>query len=418
MQFNIAAPRRCVNLPPGIIRLLIGSAVRTRVAIGPEIARFQEAFAEWVGAPYAFGAATGRSSFQLAIESLGIEKGAEVIFPTFTFPVIPMAAKMLGYKPVFCDVDPDTFNAGPEHIEPKLTEHTGAIVATHLFGQPCPIREIVELARGRGVRVMEDCAHANGARVAGRMVGTFGDIGIFSFAEGKNMPCFGGGAIVTSDEEIARRAREILAGAETPLADPLYKTALSVWGKGVLTHPTLFTLTVYPVLRLKEFLHQPLMDSVVGDELLAQYSCERLSVTRMGNLQAATGLLQLKRIAQFNEGARRNGKLLNELLEGTPGIEIPRVVGEDHIFVYYPIRVAPEKRDDLRAFLLRRGIDAKKTDMSECSALKTFAPVGETGAKTETHMEDSILEICVYPMMSEAQVRRMGRAIQDWARQA
>ena len=127
-----------------------------------------------------------------------------------------MVAKMLGYKPVFCKIDPDTFNSGPEHIEAKITDKTGAVVATHLFGQPCPIREIIDVVRKRNIRVLEDCAHACGVRVDGRQVGTFGDIGVFSFAEGKNMPCFGGGAIATRDETIAERARSILSMAPMP----------------------------------------------------------------------------------------------------------------------------------------------------------------------------------------------------------
>ena len=118
---------------------------------------------------------------------------------------MPMVAKMLGYKPVFCEVDPVSFNAGPEHIEPIINENTGAVLATHLFGQPCPIKEIAILTRERGIRLMEDCAHACGVRVKGCLVGTFSDVGIFSFAEGKNMPCYGGGAIATADEEIARQ---------------------------------------------------------------------------------------------------------------------------------------------------------------------------------------------------------------------
>jgi dTDP-4-amino-4,6-dideoxygalactose transaminase len=84
---------------------------------GPSIEEFYREFGKWLGVPYVFGASSGRSAFQLALESLGLQKGSEIIFPVLTFPVMPMVAKLLGYNPVFCEVDPVTFNSGPEHIE-------------------------------------------------------------------------------------------------------------------------------------------------------------------------------------------------------------------------------------------------------------------------------------------------------------
>lgn len=204
-----SVPRRCVNLPPGSLLALVRNVLGNEVLEGPALEEFYRKLAQWLGVPHVFGASSGRSAFQLALKALGLEKGAEIIFPVFTFPVIPMVAKMLGYKPVFCEVNPKTYNSGPEHIEPKITEKTGAVLATHLFGQPCPIREIANLAGWRKIRLLEDCAHACGVRIDGRQVGTFGDIGIFSFAEGKNMACFGGGAIATSNPEIAANAKKI-----------------------------------------------------------------------------------------------------------------------------------------------------------------------------------------------------------------
>src|SRR5262245_24995043 len=184
-------PRRCVNLPPGTLRALAACLYNQTVQSGPALGLFQLRMAQWLGVPYVFGTSMGRSAFQLALESLYLDKGAEIIFPALTFPVIPMIAQMLGYTPVFCAVDAETFNAGPQHIAPMITARTGAIVATHLFGQACPIHDVVALAGQHGIRVIEDCAHACGVRVDGRQVGTFGDVGVFSFAEGKNMPCLG-----------------------------------------------------------------------------------------------------------------------------------------------------------------------------------------------------------------------------------
>ena len=409
-------PRRCVNLPPGSLQGLIGCIAGGRVQTGSAIEKFYRKFGDWLGVSHVFGASSGRTAFQLALESLDLEKGAEIIFPVFTFPVIPMAAKMLGYKPVFCDVDPKTYNSGPEHIEPKVTDKTGAILATHLFGQPCPIRPIAELASQHNIRLLEDCAHACGVRIDGRQAGTFGDIGIFSFAEGKNMPCFGGGAIVTGDEEIAGRAAEILSRA--PIADKaaITKKALSIWVMWLLTRPFIFGVTAYPALRLKQLMGQPLMDSAVGDDLLEEFQRSNPRVSRMSNLQAATGLRHIDHIDAFNEGARQNARILTENLGGVSGITVPDVVEGDHIYVYYPLTIDPERRDDLRHYLLKRGFDTKTTDMSDCSALAQFRADDAADSPAPETKEASILEICVYPVISQEKIRQLAADIREWAK--
>jgi perosamine synthetase len=404
-------PRRSVNLPAGSLLTLLGGALRNRLVEGPDHAAFLGELAQWLGVPHVLAAASGRSAFQLALEALDLEPGREIVFPVFTFPVMPMVAKLLGYRPVFCDVDPHTLNAGPEQVEACLTPRTGAVLATHLFGQPCPIRELAQLAREKRLRLLEDCAHALGVRVGGRQVGTFGDIGIYSFAEGKNMPCFGGGAIATADAAIGRRAEALLAQAPAPSKGRLASGALSVWVKWLLTRPSVFTLTAYPVLRLRLAQGKPLLDSEVGDELLRRFARSRPRIERFTNLQAAVGRVQLRRIDAFNAGARRNAEVLTESLGEVPGVRPPRCDG-DHIYVYYPLLVDPQTRDDLRHYLLRHGIDTKTTDMADCSRLGPFAAAH---APRQGPTEASVLEVCVYPSLCAGQMREVGRAIRAWA---
>jgi dTDP-4-amino-4,6-dideoxygalactose transaminase len=389
--------------------------IGNQVHKGPALEEFYSKLAQWLGVTHVYGASSGRTAFQLALESLGLESGTEIIFPVFTFPVIPMVAKMLGFTPVFCDVDPVSYNSGPEHIEAKITDKTGAVLATHLFGQPCPIREIAEMTRQRNIRLLEDCAHACGVRIDGRQAGTFGDIGVYSFAEGKNMPCFGGGAIATSNEEIAQRARQIVSAANLPEKNVIAKQAMSIWIKWLLTRPFVFGITAFQVLRLKLLLGQPLMDSAVGDELLEKFAKSQPTVSQMSNLQAAVGLLQLNHIDEFNQGARRNARILTEKLQDVPGIIPPDSVTDDHIYVYYPLTVDPDKRDDLRHYLLKNGFDTKTSDMSDCTALKPFQEAVDASAKQNFAREASILEICVYPVIAENKMHRLANVIRDWA---
>lgn len=407
-------PRRAVNLPPEALGVIFKSLFEKQVTKGPSIEKFCNMFGDWLGAPFIFGAASGRSAFQLALESLEIEKGSEIIFPIFTFPVMPMVAKILGYQPVFSEVDPITYNSGPEHIKEKITEKTGAVLATHLFGRPCPIKALVEITKNRNIYLIEDCAHACGVRVDGKAAGTFGDIGVFSFAVGKNMPCFGGGAIAVADEKIAERAMAVLSHAQPPSEKAVVKEAFSIWLKWFLTIPGVFGITSYPVLRLKQMLGLSLMDATTGDELLHEFEMSNPRVVSMANLQASMGLRQIDRIDAFNEGARQRADILTNNLGRTKDIQLPGPDDGNNIYVYYPLSVKPDQRDDLRHYLLRHGIDSKVTDMSDCSKLKPFHNGRKNDINIKGPSEASLLEICVYPMISENAVGRIADVIRVW----
>jgi dTDP-4-amino-4,6-dideoxygalactose transaminase len=126
------------------------------------------------------------------------------------------------------------------------------------------------------------------------------------------------------------------------------------------------------------------------------------------------GVRQLKYIDSFNKGAHENATLLTELLGVVPGMHLP-APGSNHIYVYYPIEVAPDKRDGLRRYLLRHGIDGKITDMSDCSKLDAFHDEEDKGSDESPTREAALLEICVYPVISTAKIHRIARAIKAWA---
>ena len=228
------------------------------------------------------------------------------------------------------------------------------------------------------------------------------------------MPCFGGGAVATRDDAIAERGSAILSRAPVPSKETILKNAFSVLSKWLLTRPTVFGLTAYPVLRWKLLRGQSLMDSAVGDELLGQFSGSSPRVTRFANLQAAIGLLHLDQIDAFNEGARRNAQILTEGLGGMTSIELPPSGSGDPIYVYYPFKVKGGKRDQLRHFLLRHGFDSKLTDMSDCFRLRAFREEEGSGDDHGTSMEDTLLEFCVYPVISERRIRRLAHVIRSW----
>jgi dTDP-4-amino-4,6-dideoxygalactose transaminase len=175
--------------------------------LGPQVSAFEEEFAAWHGAAHSVGVANGTEAITIALRALGVGPGDEVVVPSFTFYASAEAIPPTGAAPVFCDVDPETYLVTADTVKAALTPRTKAVVAVHLFGNVAPVDEIAAL----GVPVVEDAAQATGAKTAdGRLAGALGAIGTFSFYPSKNLGAFGdGGAIVTSDDDVAERVRAL-----------------------------------------------------------------------------------------------------------------------------------------------------------------------------------------------------------------
>ncbi len=176
-----------------------------RYILGPEVRAFEEEFAAYLGARHAIGVANGTDALTLALRALGVGPGDEVIVPSFTFYASAEAIPPTGARPVFCDVDPETFCVTQESVQAAITPRTKAVIVVHLFGNVAPVAEIEAL----GVPVVEDAAQAAGAVAAGgRRAGALGTISTFSFFPSKNLGAFGdAGAVVTSDDALDERVR-------------------------------------------------------------------------------------------------------------------------------------------------------------------------------------------------------------------
>ena len=189
---------------PRIAQKLAEVARSGRYILGPEVRAFEQAFAAYLGVAHCIGVANGTDALTIALRAVGVRPGDDVVLPSFTFYATAEAAVAAGARPVFCDVDPETFCVTRVTVERALTPGTRAIVPVHLFGNVAPVPELREL----GLPVLEDAAQAAGAALGGVKAGALGDAATFSFFPSKNLPCVGdGGAVVTDDDEIARRAR-------------------------------------------------------------------------------------------------------------------------------------------------------------------------------------------------------------------
>lgn len=299
---------------------------------GPMVQQFEREFAAYCAVPQALAVSSGTAALQLAMIAAGVGPGDEVITTPLTWIATANAATLQGGAVVFADVDPRTFTLDPESVARKLTPRTKAIIAVHLYGQCCDMEALMALARPRGIRVVEDCAHAPGAGRHGRKAGSMGDIGIFSFGQQKNMGTLGeGGMVVTGDAELFARMQ-----SHRWLCCQGYDPQ----GKyGRLDQDRQPMGKRYWLLDFEDVGHN----------------------FRMTDVQAAAGLAQLRKLDALNDTRIRIAGEYTRRLAGVPGLTLPLVAAcNHHVFHIYGVLVEPElgwtKEEFMWELYTRKGI--------------------------------------------------------------
>jgi len=283
---------------------------------GPKVKKFEEAFAAYCGASYGLAVTSGTAGLQLAAIAAGVGPGDEVITTPLTWISTANAAAAQGAKIVFADVDPRTLNIDPASVAARITDRTRAIIVVHLYGQCCDMDPIVELARARGIVVIEDCAHAPGGEYKGRRAGTLGDIAVFSFHQQKNIVTLGeGGMLTTSGKDFYERMLSFRSlccltydpkGKYLPLDESKYPMGKRYW--------------------YLDF-----------DDIGFNF--------RMTDAQAAVGLAQLPKLDGFNARRIEIANQYCERLRGIRGLSTPYVAPDvKHVFHIYCVLVEPEFR--------------------------------------------------------------------------
>jgi dTDP-4-amino-4,6-dideoxygalactose transaminase len=211
MSIRVADPRRAVAAERTALDAAIGRVLDSgRYVHGPEHAALEEELASFLGVPHCAGVACGTDALALALAAGGCGPGDEVVTAANAGGYTTAAARRLGCALRYADVDATTLGLSAASVEQTLTGKTRAVVATHLYGLMCDVEGIVELCRGKGIRVVEDCAQAAGARRDGRRAGSFGDVAALSFYPTKNLAAIGdGGAVATSDSDVDERVRSL-----------------------------------------------------------------------------------------------------------------------------------------------------------------------------------------------------------------
>ncbi|MGQ9730026.1 MAG: DegT/DnrJ/EryC1/StrS family aminotransferase [Candidatus Zipacnadales bacterium] len=268
---------------------------------GPRGLEFQRKFADFCGVKHGIAVNSGTSALHVACGALGLGPGDEVITPSYTFIASAMCVIQQNAVPVFADIDPQTHTISPDDIRAKITPQTKAIIAVHLYGHPCDMDAIMQIAEEHGLWVIEDCAQAHGAEYKGRGVGSIGHINAFSFCQDKIFTTGGeGGMVTTNDDNLARNA--------CAFKDHGF------WEE-----------------ERRDLLHRESLYLYIHHQLGFNY--------RMTEMQSAIGLKELEKLTTWHLPRRaRNAEAITEQLEGVPGLRLPIVrPGCKHAWYKYPI---------------------------------------------------------------------------------
>ena len=281
---------------------------------GKFVRHFEEVFASFCGSKYAVATSNGTTALHLALLSLDIGPGDEVIVPTLTFIASANSVKYTGAKPVFVDSDPYTWNINPAQIEAAINSHTKAIMPVHLYGHPADMDPILEIAKRYGLAVIEDAAEAHGAQYKGTRVGSLGDIGCFSFYGNKIVTTGEGGMVVTDQEELASKMRVLRDHGMTP--------------------------------------EQRYYHHVLGYNY------------RLTNIQAAIGVAQMEKVETILAAKVRIAQEYHQALTDIPGISLPpQAHWAKNVYWLYSILVDEQKfgmsRDQLIALLTENGFETR-----------------------------------------------------------
>ena len=354
--------RRRFRFYAGQLKDIVRLSCSGKIADGEYRDLFEERFARYIGKRFAVSTCSGRYGLEIILEAFRLQPGDEVILPAYTLEALPRLIAAKGLVPRLADISPRSFNMDPDSVERQITSKTRAIVATHLFGVPCDIETISQLARRHGLLVIEDCAHALGSRFKGRRTGSFGDAAFFSFETLKLINTFGGGMVVTDDPAVATAAR---AAARKPAdgAKVLGRVAF-----GYLEHMLILS-PLYPV--LLRLLLSGAASGLITRLYLLTHRAARISGSGLSNLQALMGLRQLETLDERNRLRAGRAAMLQALLdprirmqESGPGAE--RV----HYFLVARVPVRGDLEPVRRSLALRgvdTGIKAEITD--DCSRL-------------------------------------------------
>jgi perosamine synthetase len=390
--------------------IVAGCKARGEFIQGPQIAEFERAFERRAGRGSAISAAYGRMAFYYILKALDLPPGSEIIFPSLTFWVVPELARVAGLTVVFADVDPKTFDLDPDSVERLITDKTRAVVPTHLYGLPCDMDRILDIAARHNLIVLEDCAHALGATFKGRPVGTFGTGALFSFQTLKPLNCYGGGLALVQDPALAGKVRQIVEALAWPSEKRVRDRLLMGRLQRIFVKPWVFSISLFPVLWVSALIDAN-PDVFLWEKIRSLHPLPDQYTERFPNVQAAIGLAALERLDEWTAQAQANAAYVSRTLGTLPGIQVPRVP-PDRTHVYYQYCVyGPEgrPRDELVVRCVQRGIDVETLHVDVPPDMELFQ--GATAEADGARRAAQAMQIPIYAGLTREQIERVATTV-------
>lgn len=336
-----------------------------QLAQGPEVEKFESEFAAWCGVAHAVAVNSGTAALHLTMLAHGLKEGDELITSPFTFVASANAALFVGARPVFADIEIETYCLDPSRVEAAITRRTRAIMPVDLYGHPAPLDELRQIADRHGLVLIEDACQAHGAKIGERKAGAMGVSATFSFYPTKNITTAEGGMVTTDDAEIAARVRSLRQHGAT-----------------------------------QRYHHE-----ILGYNF------------RLTDIAAAIGRAQLKKLEQFNSARRRNAAILSRGLAGIGGVVLPRErSGCSHVYHQYTIRVEGD-RDAFREGLRGLGVGTAVHYELPVHRQPLYLNLGY-GGQSFPNTENAaahVLSLPVHPKLTDSDLDRIIQAVRKVA---
>ncbi|MDU1278004.1 MAG: DegT/DnrJ/EryC1/StrS family aminotransferase [Clostridium sp.] len=371
------------SLAEDLDKAALGVLSSANYIMGKTVTDFEKEFADFIGVKHAISVGNGTDALVLALKSMGIGEGDEVITTPFTFFATAETISAVGATPVFVDVDKETFNIDVTKIEEKITSKTKAIMPVHIFGQSADMDEINEIAKKHNLYVIEDACQAIGGKYRGRKIGTLGDVACFSFFPTKNLGCAGdGGMIVTDNDEIAIIARALRTHGSGENGQKAYNLLNNIEEEIKTAEGA--NDTVYNPLKYYNYL--------IG------YN------TRLDAIQAAILSVKLKEIDSWNAKRREIVELYNEALQNSDLVTPVAKDYNDHVYHMYILQ--SENREEVLAKLKEAGIATGVYYPVPLHLQKVYKNLGykEGDMPVSEYLSHRTFAIPVYPELTKEQI--------------
>ena len=360
--------------------------------MGKKVTEFEKEFAEYIGVKHAISVGNGTDALVIALKSLGIGAGDEVITTPFTFFATAETISAVGAIPVFVDVENDTFNIDPAKIEEKITKKTKAIIPVHIFGQSAKMDEINEIAKKHNLKVIEDACQAVGSKYKGKMIGNLGDVACFSFFPTKNLGCAGdGGMLVTDDDKVATIAKALRTHGSGENGQKAYNLLNNI------------TEEVKTVKNADDTVYNPLKyyNYLIG------YN------TRLDAIQAAILSVKLTHIDNWNAKRREISKIYDEKLKDTD--LVTPFISEENEAVYHMYILQSENREAVLNKLKEKGVATGVYYPVPLHLQKVYKDLGykEGDMPVSEYLSHRTFAIPVYPELTEAEINYIIESIKE-----